>query len=591
MGQDGAAAAYGTGKGRVIVRAVTDIQEIRGGRYAIVITEIPFQVNKSALIEKIADLHRTGRIDAIADLRDETDREGLRIVVELKRGAQPTKVLNQLFKWTALQSAYSINMLALVDGQPRVLPLKRILQLYLAHREEIIERRSRFELDRALRRAHILEGLLKALDDIDAVIETIRSSPDADVALTRLIERFSLSEEQARAILDMQLRRLASLERQRLEEEYAQVRATIEELQALLADPRKVLARIREELLKLKERSGDERRTRILNESAEPLEAEDLIADEPILVTITRRGYIKRLPTRTYRVQGRGGKGITGAQTGEEDDVEHFFTSSLLSTVYFFTNRGQVFARMAYSIPDGSRTSRGAALVNLVPLEDGERVTAALSVPRRHEDGYLCMVTRRGRLKRVKLDEFRSIRPSGIRALNLEEDDELVSVDLTNGSNELLLVTARGRALRFHEDEVRPQGRTAMGVLTADLSDDDHIAGMEVVEPGTPVLILTEKGFGKRVPIDEFPLRSRRGKGVLAINQKNLDRTGLIMGALMVGEDDEVSLMSTEGMAMRVRADSFSIMSRYATGNIAMRLNDGDTLASAARLQPPPEQE
>ncbi|NPV06556.1 MAG: DNA gyrase subunit A [Anaerolineae bacterium] len=590
MGQDGIAAAYGTGKGRIIVRAVTDIQEIRGGRYAIVITEIPYQLNKAALLEKIADLHRNNRIDAISDLRDESDREGLRVVIELKRGAQPTKVLNQLFKWTPLQTSFSINMLALVEGQPRVLPLKRALQLYLRHRQEITQRRSRFELDRALRRAHILEGLLKALDAIDAIIETIRSSPDADAALERLMERFGLTEEQSRAILDMQLRRLASLERQRLEEEHNQLRATIEELRELLADPRKLLAHIRQEVLRLKQQYGDERRTRILNESAEPLAAEDLIADEPVLVTITRRGYIKRLPTRTYRVQGRGGKGITGAQTSEEDDVEHFFTSSMLSSVYFFTNRGQVFARMAYAIPDASRTSRGAALVNLLPLEEGERVTAALSVPRQHENGFLCMVTRQGRLKRVVLDEFRSIRPSGIRALSLEPNDELVSVGLTDGSDELLVVTALGRALRFREDEVRPQSRVARGVLTANLDHEDHIAGMEVVEPGAKALILTENGFGKRVPVEDFPLRSRRGKGVLATNQRAFNRTGPVMGVRMVADDDEISIMTTEGMAMRVRAADIPIVSRYAAGNIVMRLNDGDTLASAARIQPPPEQ-
>lgn len=589
MGEAGIAAAYGTGKGRIIMRAVTEIEEYRKDRYAIVATEIPYQVNKAALIEKIAELHRNGRIDAISDLRDESGREGLRIVVELKKGAQPNKVLNQLFKWTPLQTAYSVNMLALVDGQPRVLSLKRALLHFLQHRRSIVERRAQFDLDRALKRAHILEGLLRALDVIDEIIDTIRSSADADVALTRLMERFELSEEQARAILDMQLRRLSSLERQKLEEEYTEIRATIEELQSLLADPHKVLVRIREDLDRMRDQYGDERRTRILREDAEPLDDVDLIADEPVFVTITRRGYIKRLPTATYRVQGRGGKGVTGAQTSDEDDVAQFFTSSTVSAIYFFTNRGQVFSRMTYSIPDGSRTSRGVAVINLVPLEDGERVTTALSAPRSLDNGFLCMITRNGRLKRVPLSEFRSIRNSGIRALSLEGDDELVSVCLTDGSRELLVVAAGGRALRFNESDVRPQGRTARGVLTMNLPNGDRIAGMEVIEPDAQALILTEKGFGKRVPIEDFPARSRRGKGVLVLKESSMERTGRVVGVLMVTESDDISLMTTDGMAMRIHAADVSTMSRYGGGTIAMRMKPGDTLASAARIQAPAE--
>ncbi len=585
MGEAGIAAAYGTGKGRIIMRAVTEIQEFKKDRYAIVATEIPYQVNKATLIEKIAELHRNGRIDAIADLRDESGRDGLRIVVELKRGAQPTKVLNQLFKWTPLQTAYSVNMLALVDGQPRVLSLKRVLLHFLSHRQGIIERRARFELDRALRRAHILEGLLRALDVIDEVIDTIRSSADADVALTRLMERFELSEEQARAILDMQLRRLSSLERQKLEEEHTQVRATIEELQGLLSDPRKVLARISEDLARMKAQHGDERRTRVLSEDAEPLGTEDLIADEPVFVTITRRGYIKRLPTSTYRVQGRGGKGVTGAQTSDEDDVAQFFTSTTLSPIYLFTNRGQVFARMTYVVPDGSRTSRGVALINLVPLEDGERITAALSVPRSTNNGFLCMVTRQGRLKRVPLREFQNLRNNGIRALSLEEGDELVSVCLTDGSRELLVVAAGGRAMRFPEADVRPQGRTARGVLTMDLTAGDRICGMEVIEPEAQVLILTEKGYGKRVPIEDFPVHSRRGRGVIVLREASMERTGPVVGVLMVNESDHISLMTTDGMAMRIPAADVSTMSRYGSGTIAMRLKPGDSLALVARIQ------
>jgi len=589
MGEAGIASAYGTGKGRIIMRAVTEIVEFRKDRYAIVATEIPYQVNKSALIEKVAELHRNGRVDAISDLRDESGRDGLRIVVELKKGAQPNKVLNQLFKWTPLQTSYSVNMLALVDGQPRVLNLKKVLLHFLQHRRTIVERRARYDLERAQKRAHIVEGLLRALDVIDEVIDTIRSSADGDAALTRLMEKFGLTEEQARAILDMQLRRLSGLERQRLQEEHAELQATITELQTLLADPHKVLGRIREDLERLKKQYGDERRTRVLREDAEAIEDEDLIADEPVFVTMTRRGYIKRLSTATYRVQGRGGKGVTGAQTSDEDDVAQFFTSTTLSPIYFFTNRGQVFSRMTYRIPDGSRTARGIAVINLVPLEDGERITTAISVPRGSENGYLCMITRDGRLKRVPLSGFRYIRNNGIRALSLEDGDELVSVRLTDGQRELLVVAAGGRALRFSEADVRPQGRTARGVLTMNLPEGDRIAGMEVIEPDAQALILTERGFGKRVEVEDFPLRSRRGKGVLVLKESSMDRTGPIVGVLMVHQSDDISLMTTEGMAMRIHAADVSTMSRYATGNIAMRLKMGDTVASAARIPAPDE--
>ncbi|MGQ9552926.1 MAG: DNA gyrase subunit A [Anaerolineae bacterium] len=585
MGRDGIAEAYGTGKGRVLMRAVTEIEEIRGGRYAIVITEIPYQVNKAALIEKMADLVRNGRIDTISDLRDESDREGMRIVVELKRGAQPNKTLNQLLKWTALQSSFSINMLALVDGQPRVLPLKRILQLYIQHRQQVIVRRAQFDLERAQRRAHILQGLLIALDNIDAIIETIRSSPDTETASHRLIERFGLSEEQAHAILDMQLRRLASLERQRLQEEHTQIVAEIERLQGLLADPHKVLATVKEELQKIKAAYGDPRRTRVMAEMAEPFEAADLIADEPVLISITRRGYIKRLPSKTYRVQNRGGKGVTGAQTSEEDDVEHFFASSNLSTIYFFTNRGRMFARFGHAIPDASRTAKGVALVNVVPLEDGERVTAALSVPREHGASYLCMLTRSGRLKRVSIDEFASLRAAGIRAINLEENDELASVKMTNGSNELILVTRLGRALRFSEDQIRAQGRNARGVTTIVLQKGDAVAGLEVVEENGYLLLMTEKGFGKRVPLAQYPGHSRRGKGILTLKESALAKTGAIVCPRVVADGDEISIMTTEGMALSLRVTDIPAMSRYASGSIVMRLNGADTVASVARLQ------
>ncbi|MHB0878363.1 MAG: DNA gyrase subunit A [Anaerolineae bacterium] len=586
MGREGIAAAYGTGKGRVLMRAVSEIEEMRPGRYAIVFTEIPYQVNKSTLLEKMADLVRTGRIDSISDLRDESDRDGLRIVVELKRGAQPNKTLNQLYKWTPLQSAFSINMLALVDGQPRVLPLKRILQLYVQHRQEVITRRAQFDLEKAQKRAHILEGLLKALDQIDAVIDTIRSSADAEAALHGLMERFGLSEEQSRAILDMQLRRLASLERKRIQDEYDQVQTDITRLRALLGDPHIVLDTIKGDLLRIKQLYSDERRSVVRDESAEPFMAEDLIMDEPVLISITRRGYVKRLPTRTYRVQNRGGKGVTGAQTGEEDDVEHFFSSSNLSMIYYLTNRGRLFARMAHLLPDASRTARGTAIINLIPLEDGERITAAVSIPRRQTDGYLCMITRLGRLKRVAVSEFASVRMVGIRAVSLEGDDELAAVQLTTGQDDLVIVSKLGRALRFHEQQAPAQGRTARGVMTMMLQEGDAVAGLEVVEGCATLLLVTEHGFGKRVLLDEYPAKGRRGHGMITLKESVLDKTGAIVCPRVVGEADEVTIMTTNGMVMSLRATDISTMGRYAAGTIVMRLNGEDTVASVARIRP-----
>jgi DNA gyrase subunit A len=584
MGKEGIAAAYATGKGRLIIRATTAIEQLKSGRQAIIVTEIPYQLSKAALLEKIAALVRVGRLDSVADLRDESDREGMRIVIELKRGAEAPKVLNQLFKWTPLQTTYAINMLALVDGQPRLLSLKRAIHLYIEHRIQVIERRSRFELERALRRLHVLEGLLIALDHIDAVIETIRSSADAEVAQARLQERFGLTEEQARAILDMQLRRLASLERQKLLEEHAQVKAESKRLQALLSERRLVLQAIKEELAKIKSQHADARRTRIVDESAEPFADEDLIIDEPMLVTITRRGYIKKLPIRTYRLQARGGRGITGAQTGDEDDVAHLLATTNLSTVYFFTNRGRVFARMAHSIPDASRTARGASLANVVPLESGERVSAVLSVPREHSQAFLCMVTRRGRLKRLNLEEIATLRASGIRIVALEEGDELAAVRLTSGKDELVLVTARGRAVRLDEATIRPQGRVARGVSGLRLAEDDWVVGLEVVEPGGCLLLVTEKGYGKRVPFTDYPRQSRAARGVLTFKEGAISRLGLVAACEATQDSEEITVITANGLAMRMRASEVPKTSRYANGALLMRLHDGDVVASVARI-------
>jgi len=416
LGQEGIRAAYATGKGRVVVRAVTHIEEMRGNRHRIVVTQLPYQVNKSALIERIAGMVRSGRLDAIADLRDESDRRGMSIIIELKRGSQPRKVLNQLLKYTPLQTTFGVNLLALVDGAPRVLSLKRALQLYVRHRQEVITRRSRYELERARHRAHILEGLRIALDNLDAVIETIRRSPDAETAHTRLRKRFKLSDLQAQAILDMQLRRLAALERKKIEDEYAGVIKTIAYLEDLLAHPRKILALIKNDLLDLKKRFGDPRRTHIAVEAEEELEEEDLIPEEQVLISITQRGYIKRTPVRAYRA----GRGVTGMTTREEDAVLYLFTAGTLDSVLFFTNAGKVYQEKVYQIPDSNRQAKGVALATLLAMDSDERVTAALAVPDFEQAEYLTMVTRRGRIKRTALSEFASVRPSGLIAINLE---------------------------------------------------------------------------------------------------------------------------------------------------------------------------
>ncbi|MCD6554894.1 MAG: DNA gyrase subunit A [Anaerolineae bacterium] len=583
LGQEGIRAAYATGKGRVVVRAVTHIEEMRGNRHRIVVTQLPYQVNKSALIERIAGMVRSGRLDAIADLRDESDRRGMSIIIELKRGSQPRKVLNQLLKYTPLQTTFGVNLLALVDGAPRVLSLKRALQLYVRHRQEVITRRSRYELERARHRAHILEGLRIALDNLDAVIETIRRSPDAETAHTRLRKRFKLSDLQAQAILDMQLRRLAALERKKIEDEYAGVIKTIAYLEDLLAHPRKILALIKNDLLDLKKRFGDPRRTHIAVEAEEELEEEDLIPEEQVLISITQRGYIKRTPVRAYRA----GRGVTGMTTREEDAVLYLFTAGTLDSVLFFTNAGKVYQEKVYQIPDSNRQAKGVALATLLAMDSDERVTAALAVPDFEQAEYLTMVTRRGRIKRTALSEFASVRPSGLIAINLDGDDELGWVQLTRGDLEVIIVTERGRALRFSEDKVRPQGRVAAGVWAIKLGDGDLVASMEVVDPEGELLIVTAQGWGKRTPLSEYPAKGRHTGGVITLPDKYLPRTGPIAAARVVRPDDEVMLISAEGAALRLPVKSFPLMGRATRGRKvkALKLRAGDSVASVARLE------
>ncbi|MCB8984194.1 MAG: DNA gyrase subunit A [Ardenticatenaceae bacterium] len=583
LGTEGIRNAYATGRGRVVIRGVAQIEEIPGrpDRQRINITELPFQVNKAMLIERIAELATSGIIPDISDLRDASDRRGISIIVELKRGTQPMKVLNQLFKHTALQTTFGVQMLALVDKQPRLLSLKRALQIHIDHRMEVITRRTQFELDKALKRQHILEGLLIALDHLDAVIETIRRSADADVARTQLMERFGLTDLQATAILDMQLRRLAALERQKIEEEYREITAHIEYLNSLLADRTKILGLIKEDLLALKEQYGDERRSQIAYGLDADINMEDLIKDEDVFVSITQRGYIKRTPVTAYRLQGRGGKGLIGMTTREQDQLEHLFAAGTLNSVLFFSNFGKVYAIKAYEIPELDRTAKGTNLMNILPLLPEEKITAALPVVDFDDAEYLIMVTCNGRIKRVDLNEFSNVRPSGLIAISLDDGDQLNWVKLTHGNEDIIIVSEQGRGIRFSEEDVRPMGRAAAGVRAMALDDWDRIAGADVVTPGDDVLVITEKGYGKRTPLDEYRQQGRYGQGVRAMILSP-ERTGKIVSARVVTAGDEVTCISTNGIILRTEADTVSQQSRLTQGVRVMDLRAGDTVASVA---------
>jgi DNA gyrase subunit A len=582
LGDEGIRSAYATGKGLVVVRAKAYVEEMRGNRHRIVVSELPYQVNKARLIERIAELVRGKRIDSISDLRDESDRHGMSVVIELKRGAQPRAVLNQLFKYTQMQTTFGVNMLALVDGQPRVLTLKRMMGHYIEHRREIITRRTRYDLARAKERAHILEGLRIALDHLDEVIATIRKSRTVDSARKNLRKGFKLTEEQANAILDMQLRRLAALERKRIEDEYTEVIKKIAYLEDLLANPRKILYLIKEDLEGLQKEYGDSRRTMISPEGEGDLDEEDLIPEEDVLISLTQRGYIKRVLATVYSGQRRGGKGVAGAGTREEDVVEHLLLASTLDSLLFFTDKGKVYHERAYQIPDSGRRATGLPLVNLIALERGESVTAVIAVPGFQEDGYLVMATRDGKIKRTSLDEFSSVRPSGLIALTLEDGDELRWVKRTNGKQQIIIVTERGQAIRFAESDIRPMGRVAGGVMAVRLEDKDCVAAMDVVRPKSELLVVTENGFGKRTDLDEYPVQSRYGKGVLTIDAGRLDEIGKIADARVVRPEDELTFITAKGMVLRTPVQNISRQGRATRGVLIMRLKERDQLASLA---------
>lgn len=583
VGSEGIVNAYATGKGRVVMRAAMHIESMPGNRHRIVVTEIPYQVSKRTIIERIASLVRDDRLNMISDLRDESDRRGMSIVIELKRGAQPKKVLNQLLKYTPLQNTFGVQMLALVNGEPRLLSLKAALRHYINHRWDVIERRTLFDLERAKRRAHILEGLLVAIANLDAIIRMIRQSSDAEEARARLMTTYKLSEEQAQAILDMQLRRLAALERQKIEDEYHTLLEQITEFEDLLAHPKKILYQIRDDLNNLAETYSDLRKTRIMPDADDNLDEEDLVPDEDVLIFITRQGYIKRVVARAYRTQGRGGKGVTGITTRDTDDVEHIFAAGSLDSILFFSDRGKVYQEKTYQIPDAGRTAKGIPLQSVLMLESGEHITAAVGVPSFEEVEFCTMVTRQGRIKRVEVSAFEAVRPSGLIAISLDEGDKLGWVKLTTGGQDLLIVTAGGQSIRFNEDEVRPMGRAAAGVHAIKLQPNDKVAGMDVItDPEAELLVVTQNAYGKRTQLSEYPTQSRYGLGVRTLSRN--DKSGPILAARVVTPGDHLTLITTGGMTLRTPVSTISQIGRNTMGVQLMNLAHGDTLASIALL-------
>lgn len=588
LGHEGIKEAYSTGRGRIIVRAKAHIEENRN-RFSIIVSEIPYLVSLKTLQERIAELVKDGKLDGISDMNDESDRNGIRLVLDLKRDAQPKKVLNQLFKYTQLQTSFSCNLLALVDNgmEPKLLTLRRILREHIAWRQLVIRRRTEFDIDKARKRAHILQGLLRAIDQIDAIIQTIKGSRDRNGSRAALMAApFEFSEEQAQAILDMTLGRLAALERQRIEDEYKELQNTIAYLQDLLDHPDKILLLIKEDLKALREKYGDVRRTVIEAGVDSDFSVEDLIPDELILVTVTNRGYIKRLHHDTYKTQRRGGKGITGMTTREEDVVKHTIICSTHDSLLFFTNKGRVFHLKAHEVPDSGRTAKGLPLINLIGVGQGEQITNLLPVSSFAKSEYLIMATRNGKIKRTNLSEYASVRSSGLIAIKLDASDELSFVWETGGRGEVIMTTAEGKAIRFREDEVRPMGRDAVGVNAIKLvNSNDYVVGMDIIDPGADLLIITSNGVGKRTPLEEFPVHGRYGQGVIAM--RLTPKTGQIVATRVVKGNDEVMFITTSGMVTRVAASDISQQGRAAMGVMVMTFKEGkgDSVASVAVIR------
>jgi len=576
LGRSGIRKAYETGRGSIVQRAKVDIEVKPNGKQRILVTEIPYQVNKARLIEKIADLAREKRIEGITDLRDESDRNGMRIVMEVRKDVNTSVLLNNLYKHTSMQTTFGINLLALVDGQPKVLNLKQCLYYYLEHQKVVIRRRTEFELRKAEARAHILAGLRIALDHLDEVIALIRSSKTTDIAREGLMEKFSLSEKQAQAILDMRLQRLTGLEREKIEEEYQAIMALIAELKAILADEEKVLEIIREELLEIKERFNDTRRTEILLSGFESLEDEDLIPEETIIVTLTHNGYIKRLPASTYRSQKRGGRGIQGMGTNEDDFVEHLLTTSTHDTLLFFTNKGKVYRAKGYEIPEYGRTAKGLPLINLIEVEKGETVNAIIPVKEFVDDWFLFFTTKHGISKRTPLSSFAHIRNNGLIALGLREDDELISVRMTDGNKQIIIGTKTGMMIRFPESDVRTMGRTAAGVKGISLRAEDEVVGMEILEEQEEILIVTKNGYGKRTAEEEYRVQSRGGIGIKTCNVTEKNGELVSIKTVVPGAEEDLMLITAAGVLIRMAVEDISKTGRSTQGVKLIRLEEAE---------------
>lgn len=580
MGKAGIRAAYETGKGRIVVRAKAEIEE-ENNRHKIVVTEIPYQVNKAKLIENIADLVKDKKIVGISDLRDESDREGMRIVIELKKDANPNVVLNLLYKHTKMQDTFGVIMLALVNNEPQILNLKQVLDNYITFQKEVITRRTTFELNKAEARAHILEGLRIALDNIDEVISIIRSSKTSEIAKNTLIERFDLSDKQATAILEMRLRRLTGLERDKIEEEYAELMKLIDYLNSILASEEKLLSVIKDELLQIKAKYNDERRTsieKVVNE----IDIEDLIQEEEVVVTLTHTGYIKRISADTYSAQRRGGRGIQAMSTKEDDFVEHVNITSTHSDVLFFTNRGRVYKLRAYEIPDAGRTAKGTNIINLIAIEQDERIETVLTVRDDVSDGFLFMGTKQGLVKKTPLSDFKNLRKNGLIAINLRDGDELLKVKVTRGDADIIIATQDGNAIKFNEQDVRPMGRTAAGVKSINLREDDVAVCMDIAVEGEDLLVISENGFGKRTPVTEYKRQKRGGTGL--ITYKISEKTGKLVGATVCKVEDELMLINTSGVAIRINVSDISVTSRSAMGVTLMRTSEEEQVVAIAKI-------
>jgi len=588
MGREGIRKAYETGRGSIRVKGVSRIEKMNNGKMRIVITELPYLVNKAKLIETMAELVRDKKIDGITDLRDESDRSGMQIVVELRKDVNPQVILNQLHKHTQLMDSFGVIMLALVDGEPKVLNLKELLHYYLEHQKDVVVRRTRFDLRKAEERLHIVEGLKIAIDHIDEVIRIIRQSRNVEAAKENLMARFALTEKQAQAIVDMRLGKLSGLEREKLEEEYNQLVERIAYLRSVLADEKLVLKIIKEEITEIKEKYQDKRRSQISLED-EILEIEDLIADEDVVITITHGGYIKRQPINAYHSQRRGGKGITAMTTKEEDFVEHLFITTTHQYILFFTNKGKVYRLKVYEIPEASRQARGTAIVNLLSITGDEKITAVIPVREYYEDHYLFTATQNGIVKKTRLTEYDTSRKDGIIALTLDEDDELIGVQLTHGNDELMLATKKGLVIRFSEEDVRPMGRTARGVKGITLDEDNSVVGMTLCLNDYHVLFVTENGYGKRTRVDEFRTQSRGGKGLIGLRVS--PKTGLVVGIMSVTDSDDIMLITEDGIMMRTSVEEISQYRRDAQGLRVMRMGANDRLVALAKVANKEEKE